>query len=110
MLKKSLIFVLVIWVYCLTAREGYCIEPSAKLEPYSALINQIFNEAYKHSVPGDFYLTNITRIIYYLMLALAEKKIYIELKGFWREQVTKSDYLNHLYIYYSWENPRHDPC
>lgn len=109
MLKLLLIFLVTTSIIFLESKERYKIVPSPKLAPHASLIYKIFQDSQQYVVEGDFYLTNITRVMYYLMLVLKEKGIHIEMKGLWRQQ-TKAEYLNHLYIYYAWENPRHDPC
>jgi hypothetical protein len=109
MLKSLILFLLVISINFLESKERYRVVPSPSLAQHASLIYKTFRESEQYIVEKDFYLTNITRIMYYLIIVLQEKGIYIEMKGLWREQ-TKSDYTNHLYVYFAWENPRHDPC
>lgn len=110
MKKNYFVFLLIILFCSIESKEIYIVEISANLEPHASMINKIVTECQKYIIKEDFYLTNITRLIYCLMLHLNEKKIFIEMKGLWRENIGHDTYKNHLYIYFVYENPRHDPC
>jgi hypothetical protein len=110
MLKNSVIFVLILVTSFVQSKESYNVVPSVSLVNHTRAIDNILADINLYVKLGDFYLTDIARIIYYLTAQLAKKNIFIEMKGMWREQTGKNTYVNHLYIYYAWENPRHDPC
>jgi thiaminase len=108
-MKNKCFFLLIILFYSIQSKEFYKVEVSPKLAKHVTIINNIVKECYQYLNQDDFYLTNITRLMYCLMLHLNEKEIFIEMKGFWREEIAHGTYRNHLYIYFAYENPHHDP-